>query len=105
MEFLFDRLIHFSPGFLGHAHDVRGHEMARSAALFRGSLAIGLGLVPEDAEFLHPTAQSTRLKVEQLGRSLVALDPPVRLCEHGHNVLALDFFKRRHVAWICCARH
>jgi hypothetical protein len=54
--------------------------------------------VPDDAQFLHPTAQRTRLKIEQFCCASVALDPPVRLHEHGDDVLALDLFERRDTA-------
>ena len=53
---------------------------------------------PHDAQLLHPAAQRAWLKIEQFCCAEVALDPPVRLREHGDDVLALDLFERRNTA-------
>ena len=58
----------------------------------------GLIRLPHDTQFLHPTPQRTRLKVEKFCRASLTLDPPARFSEHSDDVLALDFFERREAA-------
>ena len=60
--------------------------------------------IPDDTEFLHPTPQRTRLKLEKSCRASLAFDSPIRFLEDSDNVLALDFFERREAACGRCTK-
>ena len=53
-----------------------------------------LAAVWRDAEFLHAIAQRAGMKVECPRSAIRTFDNPVRLPEHGPNVLPFNRFKR-----------
>src|SRR3954464_4337243 len=67
--------------------DDRRHEISWPLRWFVGRAG--------DAELFEPAAEGIGVQPEDLGRASWAVDDPIRLAEHGEDMVALDRFEGR----------